>query len=133
MAKGERRGEDAAVPGKPGVKAASIFKALRAKKFEIQMISHAEAILCHDMGSAASEIEEVLGNLTIPVEELVRGGGGEAQATQRLRRALAEKNWKGHNFEIRRIIDGVEKECISHAIDHVKKFGTGSVSTQKPD
>ena len=108
MVKGARRGEDAAEPGKPGVRAPDIFKGLRAQKFEIQMISHAEAILCHDMGSAASEIEEVLGKVRIPVEELVRGGGGEAQATQRLRKALVDTGWHGHNFEIRRIVDGVK-------------------------
>lgn len=122
MAKRGKRGEDSAEPGKADVRSPDVFAALRRKGFELQMISHAEAILRHDMGSAASEIEAVLGGLTIPVEELVRGGGGEAQATQRLRRGLAEKGWHGHNFEIRRIIDGVEKECISHAIDHVKKF-----------
>ena len=130
MANGSKRGEDAAEPGRPGVRASSIFKRLRAKDFEIQMISHAEAILCHDMGSAANEIEEVLDNLSIPVEELVRGGGGEALATQRLRRALTHKDWKGHKFEIRRIIDGVEKECISHAIDHVKSFGGNTVALE---
>jgi hypothetical protein len=130
MVKGRKRGEDAAEPGKPGVRAPNIFAGLQSKKFEIQMISHAEAILRHDMGSAANEIEEVLGNLRIPVEELVRGGGGEAQATQRLRRALAERGWDRHNFEIRRIIDGIEKECISHAIDHVKKFSDNTVALE---
>jgi hypothetical protein len=56
------------------------------------MISHAEALLRHDMGTAAAEIEAVLTDLTIPVLELVRGGGGEAQATQRIRRAFADRD-----------------------------------------
>jgi hypothetical protein len=86
------------------------------------MISHAEAILRHDMGTAAAEVEAVLSDLTIPVLELVKGGGGEAQATQRIRRAFTDRDWRGHIFEIQRIIDGVAKECTSHAIDHVKQF-----------
>ena len=60
--------------------------------FQIQMISHAEAILRHDMGTAAAEIEAVLSALTIPVLELVQGGGGEAQATQRIRHALTARD-----------------------------------------
>ena len=122
MAKRPTNGKGTDRTTKSAKQAASMFSSLKAKQFQIQMISHAEAILRHDMGSAANEIETVLANLTIPVEELVRGGGGEAQATQRIRRAFAERGWSGHNFEIQRIIDGVEKECISHAIDHVKRF-----------
>lgn len=99
-----------------------MLAALRGKDFQIQMISHAEAILSHDMGTAAGEIETVLDGLAIPVEELVQGGGGEAQVTQRIRRAFTDRGWTRHNFEIRKIIDGREKECISHAIDHVKRF-----------
>ena len=40
-------------------------------------VHHAEAILEHDMGSAVAELEGVLLDAMIPVEELVRGGGGE--------------------------------------------------------
>ncbi len=94
------------------------------------MIAHAEAILRHDMGSAANEIEEVLAGLTIPAEELVRGGGGEALATQRIRRSFADRGWSGHSFQIQRIIDGVEKECISHAIDHVKQFAGSTLTVE---
>jgi hypothetical protein len=130
MAKPRKRGEDTAEPGKTGVRSTKIFAELRSKQFQIQMISHAEAILRHDMGSAATEIEEALGSLTIPVEELVRGGGGEGKGTQRLRHALVDKGWRAHNFEIRRIIDGIEKECISHAIDHVKKFSDNTLALE---
>lgn len=107
-----------------------MFKALRAKQYQIEMLHHAQAILRHDMGSAAKEIESVLAGLTIPIEELVRGGGGEGQATQRIRKALAGLGWEGHNFEVKKIIDGEERESITHAIDHVKRFDGGTFALE---
>jgi hypothetical protein len=77
------------------------------------------------MPEAITELESVLGGLSLPVEELVRGGGGEGQLTQRMRRALAENGWNKHNFEIKKIVDGEEKESVSHEIDHVKRFPAG--------
>lgn len=95
------------------------------------MLHHAEAILTHDMPSAASELEEVLSEAQLPVEELVRGGGGEGQLTQRLRRSLNDdRGWRKHNFEIKRIVDGVERESISHEIDHVKHFPAGTFALE---
>lgn len=107
-----------------------LFHSLTNAGFEVEMISHAEAILRHDMGSAAREIELVLGSLRIPDEELVRGGGGEAQVTQRIRKAFADSGWRKHEFTIQRIIDNVEKECITHQIDHVKTFGAWTVALE---
>ncbi|MBN1295040.1 MAG: restriction endonuclease [Candidatus Latescibacteria bacterium] len=79
------------------------------------------------MGSAVKEIESVLENISIPVEELVYGGGGEGELTQRMRREFSDEfGWGKHKFEIKKIIDGVEKESISHEIDHVKKFSNGT-------
>lgn len=95
---------------------------LKKKGFEILALHHAEAILTHDMPGALDELEGILSDFSIPVSELVFGGGGEGQGTQRLRRALAEKGWKKHRFEIKKIVDGVEKESVSHEIDHVKTF-----------
>lgn len=100
-----------------------MFEKLRKKGFEVLALHHAEAILRHDMPAAIDELEDVLLGFKIPASELVLGGGGEGQGTQRLRRALAEKGWGKHRFEIKKIVDGEEKESISHEIDHVKKFG----------
>lgn len=103
-----------------------MFERLREKGFEILALHHAEAILKHDMPEAATELESVLDEISLPVEELVRGGGGVGQLTQRLRNKLSDDyGWKKHNFEIKKIIDGVEKESISHEIDHVKRFDSG--------
>jgi len=108
-----------------------MFELLRNRDFDIQMLHHAEAILRHDVPGAVEDIESVLGDLIIPIEELIGGGGGEGQATQRIRHALNDdRNWDKHCFEIRRIVDGKEKESISHEIDHVKQFGEWTVALE---
>jgi len=108
-----------------------MFQKIKKKGFQVLTLHHAEAILEHDMSSAVDELEAVLLDATIPVEELVYGGGGEGELTQRLRRALADTHgWKKHIFEIKKIVDGVEKESISHEIDHVKVFATGTFALE---
>lgn len=108
-----------------------VFERIKKKNFQVLALHHAEAILKHDLGNAVKEIEEALLGLSIPVEELVRGGGGEGPMTQRLRRNLAEGfGWEKHVFEIKRIVDGEEKESILHEIDHVKKFEGGTFALE---
>jgi hypothetical protein len=108
-----------------------MFEKLQELGFQIKMLHHAEAILTHDMPEAAADIQAVLAPATMKCEELVRSGGGEGQLTQRLRRALnEEQGWRKHNFEIKRIVDGVERESISHEIDHVKTFKTGTFALE---
>lgn len=108
-----------------------MFELLREKGFQIEMLHHAEAILKHDMPSAVEELETTLAQLAIPVETLVRGGGGENILTQWMRRTLSDSyGWKKHNFEIKKIVDGVERESISHQIDHVKRFDSGTFALE---
>ncbi len=108
-----------------------MFERLKSRGFQVLTLHHAEAILKHDMPEAVTELEEVLAAVVIPVEELVRGGGGEGAMTQRVRRALAvDYGWRKHNFEIRKIVDGEEKESISHEIDHVKRFAAGTFALE---
>jgi len=108
-----------------------MFEKIKKKNFQVLALHHAEAILKHDMKTAADELESVLLKVSIPVKELVYGGGGEGELTQRIRRELAETHgWKKHNFEIKKIVDGVEKESISHEIDHVKKFPKGTFALE---
>lgn len=102
-----------------------MLNSLISKGFEVLALHHAEAILTHDMPEAVTEIEKVLEAIELPIEELVRGGGGEGQLTQRIRRALVKYGWNKHNFEIKKIVDGEEKESISHEIDHIKRFSSG--------
>lgn len=95
------------------------------------MLHHAEAILRHDMPDAAVEIERVLDSLIIPAEELVRGGGGEGFMTQRMRRGLNDGcGWRKHNFTVTKFVDGVERESVSHEIDHVKAFPSGTFAME---
>jgi Restriction endonuclease BglII len=107
-----------------------MFDTIRAKGFEVVALHHAEAILEHDMRSAQGELEEVLVSIRLPIGELVRGGGGEGELTQRLRRSLESLGWKKHNFEVIKTIDGRESESLSHTIDHVKRFKGGSIALE---
>jgi len=103
-----------------------VFEKLKKIGFQILALHHAEAILKHDMPEAIEELEYVLLEAKIPVEELIRGGGGEGELTQRLRKRLSNDfGWIKHNFEIKKIVDGEERESISHEIDHVKRFPKG--------
>ncbi|MDA8090426.1 MAG: BglII/BstYI family type II restriction endonuclease [Nitrospiraceae bacterium] len=108
-----------------------MFETIKSKGFQVLTLHHAEAILKYDMSNAVSELEAVLSDVVIPVEELVRGGGGEGQVTQRMRKALSDTyGWKKHIFEIKKIVDGQEKESISHEIDHVKFFPKGTFALE---
>jgi len=104
-----------------------MFEDLISRNFDIDYLSHSKAILSSDFPEAVEELEGALSSLKIPVEELVASGGGEAKSTQRLRRGLAEKGWDKSVFEIKKIINGVERESQSHEIDHVRTSRDGSV------
>ncbi len=108
-----------------------MFEKIKKKGFQVLALHHAEAILKHDMSVAVDELEAVLLDVVIPVEELVYGGGGEGELTQRIRKTLAAKyGWNKHVFEIKKIVDGKEKESISHEIDHVKAFPNGTFALE---
>ena len=102
-----------------------MFDKLRDLGFEIEFTSHAEAIILHDFPDLIGELESALEQTTIPITEIIGGGGGEAKVTQRLRRSLAAMEWIKHNFELKKIVDGVAKESISHEIDHVRRSPKG--------
>ncbi len=103
-------------------KATNKLAELAKRDFQIEYHAHAEAILGVDFPSALEELADVLSDQTIPIAEIIGSGGGETKGTQRLRRGLASKNWKKTNFEIRKIVNGVQRESISHEIDHVRSF-----------
>jgi len=101
----------------------ALLDKLVEKGFEIQFESHAAAILEKDFPEALTDLEQALGTLTIPITEIIGSGGGETKGTQRMRRAFNNVGWHKFIFEIRKIINGTEREAISHEIDHVKDFG----------
>ena len=110
-----------------------MFERLRGKGFEVTALHHAEAIITHDMPEAESDLEHVLNQLVIPITELVGGGGGETQGTQRMRRALADRGWRKRNVTVKKLVkwgdDAPEHEVasLSHEIDHIKVFGDDKV------
>ena len=102
-----------------------MFDQLIAAGFDVEFHHHAQAILAGDFPEVEPELEKTLLASTIPIEEIIAGGGGEAKGTQRLRRALTESGWPKFVFRIERRINDVPSESISHEIDHVKTFAAG--------
>jgi len=108
-----------------------MLKKLKKQGFDIQFVSHAQAILKVDFAAALKELEETLQTIAIPMTEIIGSGGGESKGTQRLRRALAAQQWRKAKFEIRKTINGVERESISHEVDHVRIFeGIGTIAME---
>ncbi len=103
-----------------------MLDSLIAKGFQVEFLSHAQAILSVDFPDALAELEEALLATTIPIEEIIAGGGGEAKGTQRLRRALAAKGWIKTTFVIEKRINGVPRESQSHEVYHVRSFESGA-------
>jgi len=99
-----------------------VFDALQGKGFQVEFVSHARAILEVDFPEAVGELEAALLNATIPIEEIVAGGGGEAKGTQRLRRALAAAGWAKTKFVVEKRINDIPRESQSHEVDHVRSF-----------
>jgi hypothetical protein len=103
-----------------------VFELLKTKGFQVEFHSHAEAILSVDFPTATTELEAALSGSTIPIEEIIAGGGGEAKGTQRLRKALYGLDWPKFTFTIEKRINGIPRESVSHEIDHVRTFDSGT-------
>jgi hypothetical protein len=103
---------------------------LIAAHFQVDFRSHAKAILEIDFPEVSEVIENALLGSTIPIEEIIKSGGGETKGTQRLRNALRARQWNKHNFIVERTIDGVPREAQSHEVDHVRTFGAGTVALE---
>jgi hypothetical protein len=102
-----------------------MFDDLVARGFQVETHSHAAAILRGDFPDAASQLEAALAHATIPIAEIIAGGGGETRGTQRLRRALAAQGWIKTNFVVEKRINGIPRESMSHEVDHVRIFRGG--------
>ena len=66
-----------------------MFDALTAKGFQIEFLSHAQAILSVDFPQAVGELEHALSGSTIPIEEIIAGGGGETKKSSTVSHAKA--------------------------------------------
>ena len=107
-----------------------MFESLIARGFQIELASHAAAILEHDFPDAIHELEQALGGVSIPIEEIVGSGGGETKGTQRLRKALSALGWPKTIFEIEKRVNGEARGSTSHEVDHVRKFTNGVVALE---
>jgi hypothetical protein len=103
-----------------------MFESLEERGFQIEFLSHARAILSVDFPNIVDELEEALVEATVPIEEIIAGGGGEAKGTQRLRRSLVSRGWLKTTFTIEKRINGVPRESQSHEVDHVRTLDDGS-------
>lgn len=109
---------------------APLFARLRDAGFDIDVTYHAEAILLQEFPEAADELEGLFLDIEIPVEELIRGGGGVAKITQRLRRALHAKGWLKQKFNVEKKINDRTTFAQSHEVDHVKAFSAGTIALE---
>jgi Restriction endonuclease BglII len=107
-----------------------VLSSLVAKGYQVEFHSHAQAILSVDFPQVLADLEAALANLSIPMEEIIAGGGGEAKGTQRLRKTLSALSWTKIRFDIKKIINNRERESISHEIDHVRDFPNGTVALE---
>ncbi|MDO9337417.1 MAG: BglII/BstYI family type II restriction endonuclease [Caulobacter sp.] len=103
-----------------------MFDRLLKAGFQVEFESHAKAILSVDFPETVRELEDALLAATIPIEEIIAGGGGEAKGTQRLRRALSGAGWLKTNFVVEKRINGVPRESQSHEVDHVREYANGT-------
>ena len=103
---------------------------LASDGFDIHALNHAEAVLERDFPQPLAELCDILQGITITIEELVRGGGGESPVTQRLRRALTESGWSTRRVTIRKIVDDEERALTTHKIDHVYSTDAGSLALE---
>ncbi|MFV0515202.1 MAG: BglII/BstYI family type II restriction endonuclease [Jhaorihella sp.] len=104
--------------------------ALRDSGFDVLTRNHAEAILAHDFPDDLAALVAALQQFRIGLPELIGGGGGESGQTQRLRRALDELGWCKHKFNVQTIVDGTEREAISHEVDHVRFAANGTLALE---
>ena len=98
--------------------------------FDVQTVNHALAVLTTDFTVSLEGLCGVLLNFKVADVELIRGGGGEAHSTQRLRRSLTEREWIKRNIVIRKTVDDIERAAISHEIDHVRRVEQGAIALE---
>jgi hypothetical protein len=107
-----------------------VFDRLIERGFEVSFASHSAAILGTDFPDIVRDLEHALLGVRLPITEIVGSGGGEAQLTQRLRRGFHELGWRKRNVEMKKVVDGVEKESISHEIDHFHATDRGNFALE---
>ncbi len=107
-----------------------MFDVLREAGFDIDARNHAEAILAFDFPNVVEGLLDALLAFRLTAEEIIGSGGGQAASTMRLRDALYADGWPKHEFVTRTIVDGAERDAISHEVDHVKRSPKGTLALE---
>ena len=107
-----------------------MLQRLRDAGFDVLTRNHADAILAHDFPAETAELVEALSEHRITLAEIVGRGGGEAAQTQRLRHTLSAAGWAKHGFSVRTVVDGIERESVSHEVDHVRAGAAGTLACE---
>lgn len=107
-----------------------MFDRLRKRGFQIEFTCHAGSILAADFPDVVNPLGQALLDLSIPITEIVGGGGGEAKLTQRLRHGFTDLGWRKRNIEIKKVVDGKEKDSITHEIDHYHVADQGTFALE---
>jgi hypothetical protein len=90
-----------------------MLESLEARGFQIEFHSHATAILSVDFPDAVSELEKAIGEMSIPVEELIGSGGGETNPCPLLLIGLPASIVRfGENLDVEAIASGDETAAL---------------------
>ena len=107
-----------------------MFESLGRLGFDLKFTFHAGAILSTHFPEAVAELDEIISETRLPIIEIVRGGGGEAKLTQRLRRSLTDHGWIKTTFNVEKRINYDVTYATSHEVDHVKTFESGTIALE---
>ena len=91
--------------------ASANFSTLQAKGFKIEFLSHSKAILEVDIPQTVRQLCETNEGITISIEEIIAGGGGEAKGTQRLRKTLTNVGWPRQHAWLAQHMNDMQVRC----------------------
>ena len=107
-----------------------MFERLDQLGFDLKFTFHAGAILSKHFPEAVAELDEIISETRLSIIEIIRGGGGEAKVTQRLRRSLTNRGWIKTKFNVEKRINDDVTFSTSHEVDHVKTFEIGKIALE---
>lgn len=107
-----------------------MFEKLIERGFDVRTLQHARAIMESEFPDALQELEQVLLPITIPIRELVFGGGGKTEVVKRIESNFNQFGWPKHIFDLKKVVDGITTQAMSHEIDHVKRYPNGVLALE---
>lgn len=107
-----------------------MFQVLETSGFDIDTRNHAVAILSGDFSEEVEGLVSALTGFQIKSKEIIQSGGGHSEMTMRLRNKLVAAGWIKHTFIVKTIVDGEEREAISHEVDHVLRTAKGTLALE---